>query len=115
MQKLWIWRADYTLKYALSQLLLLRKPGLGQEYFGMAKKFVYFGHPNNLYLFDALEKTLMPGGIGGRRRRGQQRMMAGWHHPLDGHEFECTPGDGDGQGGLACCDSWGFKESDTTE
>ena len=41
--------------------------------------------------------------------------MAGWHHPLDGHEFECTPGDGDGQGGLACCDSWGFKESDTTE
>ena len=74
MQKLWIWRADYTLKYALSQLLLLRKPGLGQEYFGMAKKFVYFGHPNNLYLFDALEKTLMPGGIGGRRRRGRQRM-----------------------------------------
>ena len=37
--------------------------------------------------------------------------MAGWHHPLDGHEFECTLGDGDGQGGLACCDSWGHKES----
>ena len=51
MQKLWIWRADYTLKYALSQLLLSRKPGLRQEYFGMAKKFVYFGHPNNFYLF----------------------------------------------------------------
>ena len=41
--------------------------------------------------------------------------MAGWHHWLDGHEFEWTPGDGDGQGGLACCDSWGCKESDTTE
>ena len=41
--------------------------------------------------------------------------MAGWHHWLDGHESQWTPGVGDGQGGLACCDSWGRKESDTTE
>ena len=41
--------------------------------------------------------------------------MAGWHHWLDGHEFEWTPGVGDGQWGLACCDSWGPKESDMTE
>ena len=41
--------------------------------------------------------------------------MAGWHHWLDGRESEWTPGVGDGQGGLACCDSWGRKESDTTE
>ena len=41
--------------------------------------------------------------------------MAGWHHRLDGRESEWTPEDGDGQGGLACCDSWGLKESDTTE
>ena len=41
--------------------------------------------------------------------------MVGWHHLLDGHGFEQTPGVGDGQGGLACCDSWGCKESDTTE
>ena len=41
--------------------------------------------------------------------------MAGWHHQLDGGEFEWTPGVGDGQGGLACCDSWSCKESDTTE
>ena len=41
--------------------------------------------------------------------------MAGWHHWLDGCEFGWTPGVGDGQGGLACCDSWGRKESDTTE
>ena len=40
--------------------------------------------------------------------------MAGWHQ-LDGHEFEWTMGVGDGQGGLACCDSWGRKESDITE
>ena len=41
--------------------------------------------------------------------------MVGWRHWLDGREFEWTPGVGDGQGGLACCDSWGHKESDTTE
>ena len=41
--------------------------------------------------------------------------MDGWHHQLDGHEFERTPGVGDGQGGLTCCDSWGHKESNTIE
>ena len=41
--------------------------------------------------------------------------MAGWHHRLDAYEFEWTTGVGDGQGVLACCDSWGCKESDTTE
>ena len=41
--------------------------------------------------------------------------MAGWHHGLDGHQSEWTPGDGDEQGSLACCNSWGCKESDTTE
>ena len=41
--------------------------------------------------------------------------MVGWHYRLDGHEFEWTPGVGDEQGGLVCCDSWGHKESDTTE
>ena len=41
--------------------------------------------------------------------------MARWHHWLDGRESQWTPGVGDGQGGLACCDSWGSKESDTTE
>ena len=41
--------------------------------------------------------------------------MVGWHHRLNGHGFEWTPGVGDGQGGLACCSSWGHKESDTTE
>ena len=41
--------------------------------------------------------------------------MAGWHHRLHGRESKLTPGVGDGQGGLACCDSWGHKESDTNE
>ena len=41
--------------------------------------------------------------------------MAGWHHQLDQHGFGWTLGVGDGQGGLACCSSWGYNESDTTE
>ena len=41
--------------------------------------------------------------------------IVGWHHRLDGHEFEQAPGDGDGQGSLVCCSSWGHKESDMTE
>ena len=41
--------------------------------------------------------------------------MVGWHHRLDGHEFEQALGDGEGQGSLVCCSPWGHKESDTTE
>ena len=44
-----------------------------------------------------------------------QDEMVEWHHQLNGPEFEWTLGVGDGQGGLACCDSWGHKESYTTE
>ena len=56
-----------------------------------------------------------------RRGWGQEEKgmtedeMAGWHHQLDGREFEWTPGVGVGQGDLACCSSWGRKESDKTE
>ena len=41
--------------------------------------------------------------------------MVGWHHQLNGHEFEQAPGAGNRQGGLACCSPWGCKESDRTE
>ena len=52
----------------------------------------------------------------GQEEKGMtEDEMAGWHHWLDGCESGWTPGVGDGQGGLACCDSWGRKESDTTE
>jgi len=50
----------------------------------------------------------------GQEEKGMtEDEMAGWHHWLDGHESVWTPGVGDGQGGLECCDSWGRKESDT--
>ena len=48
-----------------------------------------------------------------KRTKGDE--MVGWHHWLDGHEFEQTPGVGDGQGNLACCGPWGRKESGTTK
>ena len=65
---------------------------------------------------DSLEKTLMLGGIGGRRRKGTtEDEMVGWHHQLNAREFEKTVGDSERQGSLACCDSWGHQESDTTE
>ena len=52
----------------------------------------------------------------GQEEKGTtESKMAGWHHGLDGRESGWTPGVGDGQGGLACCDSWGCKESDRTE
>ena len=52
----------------------------------------------------------------GQKEKGRtEDEMAGWRHQLDGHELEWTLGAGDRQGGLACCNSWGCKESDTTE
>ena len=75
-------------------------------------KLQYFGYL--MRKADSLEKTLMLGKTGGRRRRGKQRI-AGWHQRLNGHEFEQTPGDSEGQGNLACCSLWGCKESDTAK
>ena len=63
------------------------------------------------------QPKLIPAGKDwGQEEKGTtEDEMAGWHHRLDGRESEWTPGVGDGQGGLVCCDSWGHKESDTTE
>ena len=64
---------------------------------------------------DSLEKSLMLGKIEGRRKRGQQDEMVGWHHWVNGHEFEQTLGNSEGQGSLACCSLWGCKKLDMTE
>ena len=65
---------------------------------------------------DSFEKTLMLGKIEGKRRRGCQktRWLDGITDSMD-MSFEQTPGDGEGQGSLACCSLWGRKESDTIE
>ena len=52
---------------------------------------------------------------GGEEQGTTEDEVVGWHHRLNGHEFEQAPGVGDGQGGLACCSPWSRKESDTTE
>ena len=74
-------------------------------------KLQYFGHL--IQRTNSLEKTLMLGKSEGRRRRGRQRMrwLDGITDLMDMNLSELW----DGQGGLACCDSWGRKESDTTE
>ena len=77
-------------------------------------KLQYFGHL--MRSVDSLEKALRLGGIEGRRRRGRRRMR--WLDGITGSmdvSLGKLPGVGDGQGGLACCDSWGHKELDTTE
>ena len=58
---------------------------------------------------DSLEKTLMLGKTEDRRRRAAEDEMVGWHHPLNGHEFEQASGDDEGQRSLACYSPWGHK------
>ena len=115
--EVWCWRrllrVPWTERRSNQSILKEISPGISLEGMMLKLKLQYFGHV--MRRVDSLEKTLMLGGIGGRRRRGGQDEMARWHHRLDGREFEWTPVVGDGQGGLACFDSWGHKESDTTE
>ena len=100
--ELWCWRrllrVPWTARRSNQSILKEISPGISLEGMMLKLKLQYFGHV--MRRIDSLEKTLMLGGIAGRRRRGWQDEMAGWHHWLDGHEFEWTPGDGDGQGGL---------------
>ena len=108
-------RVPWTARRSNQSILKEISPGISLEGLMLKLKLPYFGHL--MRRVDSLEKTLMLGGIGigGRRSRGRQDEMAGWHHRLAGREFERTLGVGDGQRGLACCDSWGHKELDTTE
>ena len=118
--ELWCWRrllrVPWTVRRSNQSILKEISPGCSLEGLKLMLKLKlqYYGHL--MWRVDSLEElTLMLGGIGGRRRRGQQRMR--W---LDGitdlmHEFEWTPGVGYGQVGLAWCNSWGRKELDMTE
>ena len=89
-------------------------PGCSLEGLMLKLKLQYFGKP--------CAKSWLIGkdpdagrGWGQEEKGTTEDEMAGWHHQLDGQEFGWTLGVGDGQGGLACCNSWGHKESDTTE
>ena len=135
----WMWELDHKEGWAPKnwcfQTLVLEKTlesPLGQQ--GDYKPFISKGYQHWIFIGrtygDAEAPILCPLDVkswligtdpdAGRDWEQEEKgttedEMAGWHHQLDGHEFEWTPGDGDGQGGLECCDSWGRKESDTTE
>ena len=110
--ELWCWRRLLRVPWTArrsNQSILKISPGCSLEGQMLKVKLQYFGHL--MRRADSLEKTLMLGKIEGMT----EDKMGGWHHWLNGHGFGWTLGVGDGQGGLACCSSWGRKESDTTE
>ena len=106
--ELWFWRRLLRVPWTArtsNQSILKISPGCSLEGLMLKLKRQYFGYL--MRRVNSLEKTLMLGEIGGKRKKGTtENEMAGWHHWLDGREFEWTPGVDDGQGGLACCNSW---------
>ena len=107
-------RAPWIARRSNQSILKEISPGCSFEGMMLKLKFQYFGHL--MRRVDSLEKTLILGGIGGRRRRRRQRMrwLDGITDSMDMGLSELL-GVGDGQGGLECYNSWGCKESDTIE
>ena len=108
--ELWCWRrllrVPLTARRSNQSFLKEISPEYSLEWLVLKLKLQYFGHL--MWRTDSVEKTLMLGKIEDGRRRGWQRMI-GWHHWLDGHEFEQALGVGDKQGSLAYCSPWGPK------
>ena len=115
--ELWCWirllRVPWTAGRSNQSILKEISPVYSLEGLMLKLKLQYFGHL--MWRTDLLEKTLILGKTEGRRRRGREDEMVGWHHWLNGLKFEQAPGVGDGQGSLACCSPCGCKESDMTE
>ena len=115
--ELWCWRrllrVPWNARRSNQSILKEISPGCSLEGMMLKLKLQYFGHL--MQRVDSLEKTDAWRDWRQEEKGMTEDEMAGWHHWLDGREFEWTLGVGDGQGGLACCDSWGHKESDVTE
>ena len=114
--KLWCWRrllrVPWTSRRSNQSILKEISPEYPLEGLMLKLKLQYFGHL--MQRTDSLEKTLMLGKVEGRRKKGMaEDEMVGCYHQLNRHGFGWTPGVG--EGGLACCSSWGRKESDMTE
>ena len=115
--ELWCWRrllrVPCTARRFNQYILKEINPEYSLEGLMLKLKLQYFGHL--LQGTDSLKKTLMLGKIEGGRMGMTEDEMVGWHHQLNGHEFEQALGVGDGQGGLAHCSPWSHTESDMTE
>ena len=109
--EVWCWRRLLRVsQIARSNQSILKE--INPEYYLegliLKLKLQYFGHL--MQRANSLEKTQMLGKIEGRRIRGAtENEMVGWHHQLDGCEFEQAPGDSEGQGSLVCCSPWGCR------
>ena len=107
----WCWRrllrVPWTARRSNQSILKEISPECSLEGLILRLKLQYFSH---------LMRRTDSGQDWRQEEKGMtEDEMAGWHHRLDGREFEWTPGVGDGQGSLACCSPWGLKESDTTD
>ena len=105
-------RVPWTAKRSNESVLKEISPEYSLEGLMLKLKLQYFGHLMRRTV--SVEKTQMLGKIEGGRRRRQDEMV-GWHHRLNGHEFEYALGVGDGQGSLVCYTARGHKESDMAE
>ena len=105
-------RVPWTARRSNQSILREINPENSLEGVMLKLKLQYLGHL--MQRTDSFEKT--DAGKDWRQEKGTtEDEMVGWHHQLNGHEFEQAPGVGDGRGGLACYSPWGRKELDTTE
>ena len=115
--ELWCWRrllrVPWTARRSNQSILKEISPECSSEGLMLKLKLQYFGHL--MQITDPLEKPPVLGKIEGGRRKGWQNEMVGWHHRLNGHEFEQAQGVGDGHGSLACCNPWNHKKLYITE
>ena len=115
--ELWCWRrllrVPWIARRSNESILKEISPWCSSERMMLKLKLQYFGRLTGKVV--SLEDSYAGRDRGQEEKAMTEDEMAGWHHWLDGRDFEWTPGVSDGQGGLVCCDSWGCKELDTTE
>ena len=110
--ELWCWRrllrVPWTARRSNQSILKEISPECSLEGLMLKLKLQYFCPPHAKSWL--IGKDSDAGRDWGQEEKGTtEDEMAGWHHQLDRHEFEWTPGVGDGQGGLACCSPWGRR------
>ena len=115
--ELWCWRrllrVPWTARRSNQSILKKINPECSLEGLMLKLKLQYFGHL--MWRTDSLEDPDAGKDWRQEEKGMTEEEMVGWHHWLNGHEFEQTLGVGDGQGSLAYCNPWGHKQSDTTQ